>query len=143
MNLIFRHVDKLDYDKNHIELYSQLSVINKENIKREDYDNFIDELDETKKIYIIEHNDKIIATGTFFIEKKLIHNWGKVAHIEDIVVDQNYRNKNIGKYLIENILNEIKIFKCYKTILDCDINNIVFYEKCGFKLVGNEMAIYY
>ena len=81
----------------------------------------------------------LIGTGTIFFEPKLIHGGKSVGHIEDIVVDNKYRNKGIAKKII-NHLKEMS--DCYKVILDCNDTLINFYESCGFKKYGNQMAMY-
>ena len=87
-------------------------------------------------IYISEINNKIIGMATILIEQKIIHSGGKVGHIEDVVVDKNYRGQNVGQKLIERCVVKGKNEKCYKIILDCDEKNIAFYEKCNFKQHG-------
>ena len=86
---------------------------------------------------------KIVLSGTLLIEKKMIHNGGLVGHIEDIVVDQNYRNHGLGKSLIRQLVESGRRLNCYKVILDCSDKVIGFYEKCGLKYKDNCMAIYY
>jgi len=86
---------------------------------------------------------EIIASGTIFIEPKIIRGGRCVGHIEDIVVLENYRGLGLSK----NILNEIKNYgyknNCYKLILDCYDDLCPVYEKSGFKKVGNQMSLYY
>ena len=84
----------------------------------------------------------IVASGTCFLEPKIIHNFMNVGHIEDIVVDINYR----GKGIIHNILNLLKNYavdnNCYKVILDCHQDLIKVYSKYEYELKGVQMAIY-
>jgi glucosamine-phosphate N-acetyltransferase len=90
-------------------------------------------------IYVIYNNDnntEIVGCITILIEPKIIHDSGKVAHIEDVVVDEKWRGKGIGKRMIEWAVNKAKSEGCYKVILDCDESNVSFYEKCGFKPKG-------
>ena len=47
--------------------------------------------------------NKVVATGTIYIEYKFIHQVGKVGHIEDMVVDSDYRNKGLGTMIVENL----------------------------------------
>jgi glucosamine-phosphate N-acetyltransferase len=86
---------------------------------------------------------KIVGTVTLLIETKLIHNMGKVAHIEDVVVDKNYRNNGLGKQMIQYAVSLSKEYGCYKTILDCSDENVSFYQKCDFEKRDNMMAIYF
>ena len=79
--------------------------------------------------------------GTILIEKKLIHNCGCVGHIEDVVVHENYRNINVGKALIEYMINIAKERQVYKVILNCNEGNADFYRKCGFHKNNLQMRI--
>ena len=87
-------------------------------------------------IYLACIDNIIVGTVTLLIENKIIHNGSKVGHIEDVVVDFNHRKLGIGKLLIDYCLDIAKKEGCYKVILDCDDENIKFYEKCGFKEKG-------
>ncbi len=86
---------------------------------------------------------KIIASGTCYIEPKIIHNFKNVGHIEDIVVDIDFR----GKGLIHNILTYLKNYaknnNCYKIILDCHESLIKVYSKSDYEIKGVQMAIYF
>lgn len=77
------------------------------------------------------------------IEKKIIHHKGKVGHIEDIVISNEYRNQGLGKMLIEFLINRAKEEKCYKIILNCQEQNIPFYAKCNFIKKEYQMVQYF
>ena len=95
------------------------------------------------KIFVCEINLKIVGMATCFIEDKLIHNFGKVGHIEDVIVDKKIRKCGIGKKIINACIDHAKNNNCYKIILDCLKHNIGFYEKCGFENKGCFMSIYF
>ena len=86
---------------------------------------------------------KIIGCGTLVIEPKFIHNMSYLGHIQDVVIDGNYRKKGLGKMLIDQLLKWARDFDCYKVVLDCHENNIEFYEKCGFTRRGAEMNCFF
>ena len=94
------------------------------------------------QVWIIEDEDEIIGTGTLLFEQKLIHNFGIVAHIEDVVISNNFRRQNYGKILIENLIKKAKEKSCYKVILNCDTKIEDFYNKCNFKYNGIHMSYY-
>ena len=96
------------------------------------------------ELHVIENckTNKIVASGTIFVEQKLIRNYGKVGHIEDIVVDESCRGYGLGKKMIEYLSNIGKDMECYKCILDCDDKNTGFYERCGYVRKGAEMSKY-
>ncbi|XP_058073525.1 glucosamine 6-phosphate N-acetyltransferase [Magnolia sinica] len=89
-----------------------------------------------------DHSGRIIATGSVFVEKKFIRNCGKVGHIEDVVVDSGARGKHLGQKIVRFLLDHARSMGCYKVILDCDVENKGFYEKCGFKEKSVQMAMY-
>lgn len=140
-----RHINKNDYNHGHLQLYKQLTTINPDQITQKNYETFIDSLNENHCVFVLfdETINKILGSATVLIEQKLIHNMGKVGHVEDVVVDSDIRGKGIGKLLISHVVDYCKEKNCYKVILDCADNNIAFYEKCGFIKKGNEMAKYF
>ena len=85
----------------------------------------------------------VVASGTCFLEPKIIHNFMNVGHIEDIVVDTNFR----GKGIVHNILNYLKNYavsnNCYKVILDCHSDLVKVYSKSNYVKKGVQMAIYF
>lgn len=139
-NIYVRKLVKEDY-KEYIHLLSQLTEVG--NIT---YEIFINRLEEIKKniylhIYVIcnKNTNKLIGTGTLYVEPKIIHNCSNVGHIEDIVINKEYRGKKYGNYIIKLLVDLANIVKCYKVILDCKEHNIKFYEKCNFIKEGYEM----
>lgn len=74
----------------------------------------INHLSNNHSIYVVEINNKIIASITIIIEAKLIHHLSFVCHIEDLVID--YRNMGLARKLL-NVAKDIsKKNNCYKII---------------------------
>lgn len=95
---------------------------------------FIETLPHNHFIYVIydDNTNETIGSITLIIEQKVIHNFGYVCHIEDVIVRKKYHNKSIGTKLI-NIAKEVaKQHNCYKIILNCDHNLKKFYVKNDF-----------
>ena len=90
-------------------------------------------------IAVAELDGKIVGATTLLIETKFIHNGGVVGHIEDVVVNKKYQGQKIGEKIMKYLLEISKKRGCYKTILDCTDDVKPFYEKLGFKQVGNEL----
>ena len=84
----------------------------------------------------------IIGSGTIIFEPKIIRNGKYVGHIEDIVVDNNFRSMGISKKIIDQLIHLAKEKNCYKIILDCKDNLCDFYEKNGFERHGVQMSKY-
>jgi len=117
----------------YLELLSQLTTVG----------NIINSKDVLKRIsnqniyiFVSIIDEKVVGCASLLIEQKFIHSGRTVGHIEDVVVHNNYRKKGIGRDLIDTCVNAAKTFNCYKVILDCDENNIPFYQKCNFKKKG-------
>ena len=87
----------------------------------------------TTTILVAVYCDSVVGAGTLLIEQKLIHNGGKVGHIEDIVTRKGYERKGIATLIVVELIDIAKMSGCYKVILDCSKNNIVFYRKLGFR----------
>lgn len=85
---------------------------------------------------------RVVANGTLLIEKKFIHQCGKVGHIEDIVVDPKCQGMGLGKKIVEYLKERAKEMGCYKVILDCDDKNVQFYQKCAFSVKCVQMSHY-
>ena len=129
-------------EKDYLQYYKLINEFRKTDFSYNNFCNFINE--KNIQVWIIEDKDKdeIIGTGTLLFERKLIHNFGIVAHIEDIVISKNFRRQNYGKILVENLLEKAKEKKCYKVILNCDSEIEHFYNKCNFKSNGIQMSQY-
>ncbi|KAI9108314.1 hypothetical protein K1719_020797 [Acacia pycnantha] len=145
-NLRVRKLEISDKGKGFIELLRQLSVCDSVSDKEfQDRFNELSSLGDDHIICVVEDelHGRIIATGSIFIEKKFLRNCGKVGHIEDVVVDSSARGKQLGKKVIEFLTDHARSMGCYKVILDCSLENKVFYEKCGFKQKEVQMAMYF
>lgn len=138
---MIRELSEQDYYKGFLNLLEQLTTVDANNIT---YDDFIKHLKKIKsKVFVMEDGEgKIIGTMTLLIEEKFIHKLSSVGHIEDVVVNDEYRGKGLGKMLIDYGVKYAKDNGCYKIILNCAEKNIAFYEKCGFKSKNVEMSLY-
>lgn len=141
-----RKLEITDKGKGFIQLLQQLSVCDSVSDKEfEDRFRELNSIGDDHVICVIEDelSGKIVATGSVFIEKKFLRNCGKVGHIEDVVVDSSARGRNLGKKIINFLTDHARSTGCYKVILDCSVENKVFYEKCGFNQKEIQMAMYF
>jgi len=90
-------------------------------------------------IHVAELDGNIVGSATLLIEQKFIHRGGLVGHIEDVVVKEGFERRQIGRLIIESLLEESRKRGCYKTILDCKDDVKEFYRKIGFNHESNEM----
>ena len=126
--VIFRKVIKEDLDRV-FKILNQLKELNIESIDKESAWNSFNENKSTKSIVGVLDNE-IVAYGSIVIENKIR---GEVAgHIEDIVVDKNYRGRFIGENLIKELINIGKKNKCYRITLFCKEHLKNFYSRQGF-----------
>lgn len=135
---MIRKLTNTDYKQ----FYGLINQFRKTEFNEDQFLFMINLIQQNTDIWVIEVDNKIIATGTIIYEHKFIHNISICAHIEDICVDENYRNQNYGLKLIEHLIKEAEMKKCYKVILDCDKKLYNFYNKCGLEEKGIQMAKY-
>lgn len=138
-----RPVQPSDYHRNHLQLLQQLTKVT-----IFDYDTYCTQLENIVKqhgyIYVLidQDTDQVIGSATLLIEHKLIRNCGKVGHIEDVVIDQQFRGQGLGRKLIDYVSQVATNEGCYKIILDCSEDNTGFYNKCGLNKKEIQMVKY-
>lgn len=140
------NLKQLDEFKNqYIDLLNELTKC--PDLDKDIFYHKIKEINNNGKIiiaYTIDNNKiKIIGSGTIIIESKIIHQGRSVGHIEDIVVNSNYRGNNISQLILNRLKEVAKLYNCYKVILDCDITLTKVYEKNGFEIKGIQMSQYF
>lgn len=86
---------------------------------------------------VATENDGVVGYGAVVFETKI--RGGKIGHVEDIVSHPNRRNKGIGKMVVNALYEIARENKCYKVVLQCQQNNVFFYEKCSFNVGGSAM----
>ena len=137
--LNFRRLEKADYDKNYLELLKQLTAVG--DISKEKYETALDKIG--AEVWVVEFEGKIIASVSLLLEQKIIHECGIVGHLEDVVVDRDYRKYGLGKFIIERIIKIAKERGCYKLIGDCKSELLGFCEKNGFESKCVQISIYF
>jgi glucosamine-phosphate N-acetyltransferase len=126
-----------------LELYSAFGKIDKTILTYERFCEIVCSYPSKHNVFIYMINDIIMAVITLLIEQKLIHNAKCVGHIEDFVVKKEYRSTNVGKELIDYIINFSKENNCYKIILDCNTGLESYYKRYGFENMGLYMGYYF
>ena len=136
--VIFRKVIKEDLYMV-FKILNQLKELNIESIDKESAWKSFNQNKSTKSIVGVLENE-IVAYGSIVIENKIR---GEVAgHIEDIVVDKNYRGRFIGENLIKELINIGKKNSCYRITLFCKENLENFYSRQCFKKSSINMKKY-
>lgn len=95
-----------------------------------------------KYLFVVKYeSDTIVGTGSVLIEDKLTHSMGRCGHIEDIVLDSDYRGLGLAKKLMSRIIDCARDNQCYKVILDAKDDVKGFYELFGFHTYSNSMRL--
>jgi glucosamine-phosphate N-acetyltransferase len=138
---IFRKLEESDYDKNYLQLLTQLTEVG--HISQNDFSEILGKIQSQIWVFEDTNANKIVASASIFLEQKFIHGGGIVAHLEDVVVDQSYRGNQLGQKLIANIVEKARESGAYKIIADCKPELLSFYSKNGFEKKGEQIAIYF
>jgi len=138
---IFRKLEESDYDKNYLQLLSQLTEVG--HITSKNFSEILSKIQSQIWVFEDTNANKIVASASILLEQKIIHCGGIVAHLEDVVVDQSYRGNQLGQKLIANIVEIARESGAYKIIADCKPELLSFYSKNGFEKRGEQIAIYF
>jgi glucosamine-phosphate N-acetyltransferase len=131
----------------YIQLIQQLSNTTKYNIDK--FNKNLEQIHKSGIIYIacnnLPNDDDfiIVGSGTCYLEPKIIHDYMNVGHIEDIVVDTNFRGQGIAQNILNNLKKYAQNNNCYKIILDCNEDLVKMYSKYEYNVKGVQMAIYF
>ena len=92
-------------------------------------------------LVVAEENGKILGMASISYNLALRYN-GEYCQLEELVVHQEARGKNVGGLLIEETLRLAKNRRCKEFglyLLKSTKHNQSFYEKYGFVKIGEEM----
>ena len=92
-------------------------------------------------LVVAEENGSVLGMASISFNLALRHN-GEYCKLEELVVDQDARGKNVGGLLIKETIKLAKKRGCKEYglyILESTKHNQGFYEKYGFVKVGEEM----
>jgi glucosamine-phosphate N-acetyltransferase len=143
---ILRPLSETDYNQDYTGLLGRLTVAS--HLTREQFTTVYRRIQSNSANHIIIVMEDLatgilLASGTLLIEAKFIHGGSSVGHIEDIVVRKETARKGYGASVVTALLEIAHQRGCYKVILDCADENVVFYEKCGMTQTGKEMSLYF
>lgn len=137
-----------DYDRGFLQLLSQLTAVG--DVSRTQFltrfsqmkasgDYFVTVIEDTRK-------NEIIGAASLIIERKFIHGCAIRGRLEDVVVNNTYRGKQLGKLIVVTVSLLAENLGCYKMSLDCKDKLIPFYKSLGYVLLpgnSNSMTIRY
>ena len=96
---------------------------------------------ERGSLVIAEENKIILGMASISFNLALRYN-GEYCQLEELVVHQEARGKNVGGLLIEETIHLAKSRGCKEFglyLLESTKHNQSFYEKYGFVVIGDEM----
>lgn len=125
-----------DYDRGFLQLLSQLTTTG--DISKADFEAQFLKMQKAGCYFVtviedIRHS-RIIGAATLVTELKFIHKCGERARLEDVVVNNSYRGKQLGKLVVLTVTLLAKKLGCYKMSLDCKDPLIPFYKTLGYTL---------
>jgi len=120
-----------------LELYKQLGKSNSSSFTVNEVNKIWDDNIENNNInyFIAEEENKILGSLYICIIPNLSNNGKSIGFIENVIIDEKYRSKGIGKKLMEMAIEYAKENNCYKVTLHSGIKRTEahkFYEKIGF-----------
>jgi len=129
-----RPLGSKDYERGFLEILGQLTSVG--SITKEQFLKRFDDMRKCANTYYITvivdtKLDKIIGSGTIVHERKFIHDCGSRGIIEDIIVSNEYRGKQLGKIIIASLIEIGRDIGCYKITLNCKDELIKFYNSFG------------
>ncbi|XP_021936241.1 probable glucosamine 6-phosphate N-acetyltransferase isoform X2 [Zootermopsis nevadensis] len=135
--LIVRPLCPADYDKGFVQLLSQLTKVG--NISKDQFLRRYTTMKACPNTYyvtVIEdtRSSHIVGSATLIVEQKFIHECAVRGRLEDVVVSDDYRGKQLGKLIIMTITLLAQHLNCYKITLDCKDRMIPLYTGLGYKL---------
>ena len=91
----------------------------------------------------VEKDSKIVGRVYLYLINNDLHEKA-YGVLEDLYVDEEYRNKGIGQQLVEAVIAEAKKQNCYKLISQSRYSRLNvhnFYKKNGFKDYGKNFRM--
>jgi len=138
---VVRPLSSKDYDRGFLDILGQLTSVGQ--ITKEQFLEHFHEMRLCPNTYYITvivdtQLDRIVGSGTMVHERKFIHQCGSRGLIEDIIVNNEYRGKQLGKILLAILVEIGKAVGCYKITLNCKDELVKFYNSFGLiKESGN------
>jgi len=125
-----------DFRKGFLQLLSQLTKVG--DISEEQWrKRFLDMKRKCGTYFVMVVEDsltgQVVGATTLVVEQKFIHGCNQVGRVEDVVVSDQYRGRQLGKFLVASALLLAHKLHCYKVTLNCTDKMIKFYNGIGFK----------
>lgn len=133
-DITIKTIDSVEEMIPQYELVNQLST----NVSLEEYVLMVSDMVKLNYRQAVAYfQGKPVGVCGFWINTKIYS--GKYVELDNVVIDQNYRSKNIGQLLCDYVLEIAKQQNCKTAMLDAYLENSkahAFYEKLGFTKKG-------
>ena len=140
--MIFRHCTEKDFE-NLLPLFRQLwpeQVLNTEAMNKV----YIDNVKRDDRYYLCaETNDRVVGFCSLSLKNSLWQQ-GYTGHIDELIVDEEFRRKGVGKELLERIIEIARNKKCCRIELDSAHHRVKahrFYLNNGFENRANLFSL--
>lgn len=125
-----------DFRKGFLQLLSQLTKVG--DISEEQWrKRFFDMKRKSGTYFVMVVEDsltwQVVGAATLVVEQKFIHGCSQVGRVEDVVVSDQYRGRQLGKFLVASAVLLAHKLLCYKVTLNCTDKMVKFYQGIGFK----------
>ncbi|XP_035608666.1 glucosamine 6-phosphate N-acetyltransferase [Oncorhynchus keta] len=132
--LVLRPLCTADFNRGFYKVLSQLTTAG--DVTPEQFIKKFEHMKKTGDYYVIVVEDtnlgQIVATATLITEHKFIHSCAKRGRVEEVVVSDVCRGKQLGKLLVSTLTLLSKKLDCYKITLECAPKNVAFYTKFSY-----------
>jgi (aminoalkyl)phosphonate N-acetyltransferase len=105
---------------------------------------FEENLQNPNYVYYVAEMDNQVVGFISFHTQKLLHHCGNVGEIQELFIAQNYRNQQIGRFLVIKVKDYAKTHKLKSIEVTSNkirTENVYFYEHLGFRLSHNKFTI--
>jgi len=137
-----RRIEKYDYEF----IYNSICDLEDEILETTIFEEiFKENIDNPNYLYLIAENENEKVGFITFHTQNLLHHCGLVGEIQEFYIIPSFRNKGVGRRLIDGIINfadQNKLKSIEVTTNRKRIENIAIYENLGFGLTHNKFTIY-
>ena len=135
VNLRLRPLNLGDFSLGFLQLLTQLTKVG--DISQEMWrQRFLEMKKKSGTYYVMVVEDslthQVIGATTLVVEQKFIHECSQVGRVEDVVVSDKYRGRQLGKFLVASAIVLAEKLNCYKVTLNCTDQMLSFYNGLGF-----------
>src|SRR5437588_11539189 len=129
-----------------IDLYKQLDVSKSEPLSIEDATQIFRKINTYPdyKLYVAVKDGQTVGTFTLLIMACLAHQGKPSGIVEDVVVDEQWRGKGVGKLMMQFAMDYCKRAGCSKLALSSNMKRVAahqFYESLGFQKHGYSFRV--